>query len=80
MGMSVFNQCDKHKYFALSTIERSVMDEYGMTCTMAQLRDRARKSPPAFEIVTGRRTNSAMRMRTKIYKYEDFVEVKNETR
>lgn len=80
MGMSVFSQCDKNKYFALSTIERKVMNEYGITCTIKELQDRARSTPPAFELITGRRTNTAMRRKTKIYKYEDFItEKKNES-
>jgi len=78
MGMSVFTQCDSNKYFALSTISRKKMDEYGIKCTMQELRNRAKNSPPVAQIVTGQSRNLGYRKMTKIYQYKDFVEVHDE--
>ena len=77
MGMSVFSECDAKQYFSVSTIRRDVMDDYGLTCTIKELRVRAKNSIPAAEIITGQSRDVGHRKMTKIYRYSDFKEVKN---
>lgn len=74
MGMSVWSQCDTRKYFSISTIEKKRMDEYGLNMTIQELRNRAVASPPYAEVLTGQSKVLGYRRKTKIYRYEDFVE------
>ena len=75
MGMSVFTECDSNQYFSISTISRKKMDEYGIRCSMKELRNKAKNSPPAAQILTGSGCILGRRKMTKIYKYIDFVEI-----
>ena len=72
MGLSVWSEVDTKQYFSISTIKRDQMNEHGLTCTIKELQEMARKSVPVAEIYTGQRKNTGMRKKTKIYKYDDF--------
>ena len=73
MGDSVYSQCDSKKYFSVSTISRAVMKEKGLTMTIKELKEMARKSPPFMLIYTGERYAGGQRRQTKVYRYEDFL-------
>lgn len=75
-GMSLENQVNLDKYFSISKINPERMQAYGISLTPVELRERARHSPPFKLIPTGSTVPGKSRM-TKIYRYEDFVEVKN---
>lgn len=75
MGLSVFSQCDTRKYFSISTIKKSQMEKYGINMSVENLKNLARKSLPYAEIHTGQSKAIGFRRITKIYRYEDFVEV-----
>lgn len=50
------------------------MEKYGINMTIQKLREKAIASPPFAEILTGQSKLIGMRRKTKIYRYEDFVE------
>ena len=76
MGMSIKNQIDSNKYFCLSSIDKSIMRQYGLKMTMSELKNKARKTLPYAEIFTGQTdAEGGQRRKTKIYRYEDFKEV-----
>lgn len=74
MGLSVFSQCDTKKYFSISTIEKSKMEQYGINMSVENLKKLARNSLPYAEIHTGQSKAIGYRRITKIYRYEDFTE------
>lgn len=73
MGLSVCSECDTQKYFSISKIDSDCMKKYGITMTIAQLRDLARKTAPFTVIYTGQSSAMGFRRKTKIYRYEDFT-------
>ncbi len=73
-GLSVANQVNLNKYFSLSTITPERIKFYGINMTVEQLRAEARKRPYAFTIYTGSAHLNYCQQRTKIWRYEDFVE------
>lgn len=70
-GMSLKNQVNLDLYFSISNINPERMSAYGIKLTPAELRERARHSPPFKLIPTGSSMPGKSRM-TKIYRYEDF--------
>ena len=76
MGISVFNECDTRKYFSISTIDKKQMQRNGLNMTIKELQERAKKTVPYAEILTGQSKVLGFRRRTKIYRYEDFKESK----
>ena len=76
MGLSVFNQVDNSKYFALSTIDKKAMEKHGITLSKAKFLEIARRSPPYTAIITGSDRITGQCRRTKIYRYEDFSYLK----
>lgn len=76
MGASVFSEVDTNKYFSISTITREKMAKNGLKMTVSQLKELARKAVPVAEILTGQSREAGYRRKTKIYKYEDFKNIK----
>lgn len=72
MGLSVWSEVDTNKYFSISTIRKQAMEKHNITCTIKELQEKARKSVPVAEILTGQSKSLGMRKKTKIYRYEDF--------
>lgn len=77
MGQSVYSEVDPKQYFSISTVKRSTMDKYGISCTIKELREKARNSVPKTEILTGNMKNPGKCRLTKIYAYADFIEEGN---
>lgn len=73
MGLSVYNQVDKTRYFSLSTIDKKVLDEKGITLSISRFREIARRSPPHMSISTGSDRVMGRCRRTNIYRYDDFL-------
>lgn len=74
MGMSVYDQVDKRKYFSVSTIDKKRMEEYNINMTLKSFRQLVKKVAPYAEIMTG--DPEIKTKRTKIYRYEDFRNAK----
>lgn len=73
MGASVKNQVDSKKYFSISTIEKEKLKEYGITMTIKDLKNLAKKRPCYTEILTGDSETHGHMRKVKIYRYSDFV-------
>lgn len=70
MNLSVHSQCDKNKYFSISTIDAEAMKNAGLKMTKKELREKAKNSAQYIIIYTGEKDGKCRR--TKVYKYEDF--------
>lgn len=73
MGLSVYNQCDSRHYFSLSTISKEAMRQAGLTMTIKELKEMARKTNPSMVLITGETHARGQRRQTNVYKYEDFL-------
>ena len=73
MGLSVYNQIDTSKYFSLTTIDKKVLDEKGITMSITRFREIVRRSPPHMSIYTGSDRIMGRCRRTNIYRYDDFL-------
>ena len=73
MGLTVCNQVNEKVYFSISTISKEAMKEAGLTMTMRELKELARKRAPCFTIITGASHAIGNCRQTKIYKYADFL-------
>ncbi len=78
MGCSVFGQVDSNKYFSLSTITREKMALNGLNMTIKQLRELARKRPYFTQILVGQSRENGYMQKVKIWRYEDFKNLKKE--
>ena len=78
MGESVSNQVNTDRYFSISTISLEKMKQAGLNMTVAELREKARKSANYQIIFTGESRAFGHRKKTKIYKYEDFKEIQDD--
>ena len=73
MGLAVCNQVNEKVYFSISTISKEAMRENGLTMTMKELKEMARKRAPCFTIITGESHSRGQCRQTNIYKYTDFL-------
>lgn len=73
MGLSVFNQVDNKKYFSISTINKLMLEEKGISIPVSKFKAIVRKSPPHMSIATGSDRIMGRCRRTNIYRYEDFL-------
>ena len=74
MGMKLYEQCDKDKYFSISTIDKERMKAAGLNMTVTKLRELAKKSLPVTQLPTGSVSCDKKVRLTKIYRYSDFLE------
>ena len=72
MGLSVINQINTKNFFSLSTISKERMAEHGLTMSVEELKEKARRTVPHCEILTGRPSVPERQRLTKIWRYEDF--------
>lgn len=72
MGLSVINQINTKNFFSLSTISKERMAEHGLSMSVKELQEKARKSKPHCEILTGRPDVPGRQRLTKIWRYDDF--------
>ncbi len=77
MGLTVKNQINTKKFFSLSTIDEKSMREAGVLLTVQELKERARSYPPWTTIMTGNPNDTNRQRETKIYRYEDFADIKS---
>lgn len=73
MGLSVFNQVDKKKYFSISTIDKNILHEKGIIMPISNFKQIVKKTPPHMQITTGSDVVSGRSRITKIYRYDDFM-------
>lgn len=74
MGLTVFNQFDKSKYFSLTNIDAQAMKDNGLNMSKSKLRELARQRPPYMTALTGNDNDYGQCRITNIYRYKDFKE------
>ncbi len=77
MGLSVFNQVDKRKYFSISSIDKEILHEKGITMPISDFKQIVKRSPPHMQITTGSDIMPGRSRMTKIYCYDDFIYLAN---
>ncbi len=77
MGYTVENQVDTDQMFSISKINKERMEAYGIKMSIKELRAKARVSMPFTEIYTGDPNDPHRQTKVKIFRYIDFVEVRN---
>ncbi len=73
MGYSVHNQVDREKYFSISTIDKKMLEKYGITTPMTEFKEIVRRTQAYTQISTGSDRVMGQRRMTNIYRYEDFI-------
>lgn len=58
------------RHFILSCINREFLDHYGIQDTIEDFKDKVRKSPHYFEVITGTLDKP---QRTRVYCIDDFL-------
>lgn len=71
--MNFEEQCDPNKYFTISKINKEKMQQAGLTMSVAELRNLARRRPHLTQIFTGSNTDETKRQLVKVYAYADFI-------
>lgn len=74
--MKLEEQVNMDIYFSISKINPERMRVFGITLSINELRELARKRPAFKKILTGSNSDDRKRRLTKIYRYEDFKDEK----
>lgn len=72
MGLSIANQVDQNIFFSMSSITKTRLKNAGLNLTIAELKNKARQSPPYMVIFTGDKHNKAKRKQVNLWRYGDF--------
>ncbi len=74
--MKLEEQVNMDIYFSISKINPERMKAFGITLSINELRELARKRKPYKKVITGSNSDDRKRHLTKVYRYEDFKDEK----